>query len=66
LASILCCKDLITSINSLNISKKPLIIVGGNAVKTKEIAVSFLGANLFVPKATDLNTTIDELEKKDI
>jgi len=56
-------EHLIHSIKRFNLKKKPHIVVGGNAVQSKEIANNFLGSDQYLPKLTDIESMIQEFEK---
>ncbi len=55
-------EHLIHSIKRFNLKKNPIIIVGGSAIKNKQLAVDFLGTDKYISRVTDLEYVIDELE----
>jgi methanogenic corrinoid protein MtbC1 len=62
-ANLKSCQELIFNIRKLNAKNSPLIVVGGPAVKTRQFAVNTLGADIFVPKVTDLSSIVEKIEK---
>lgn len=53
---------LISTIKSWELTKQPIVMIGGNAVKSDSTAKDFLQADIYVKRLEDLDIIVDQVE----